>query len=42
MICTGCYKNCLKINLISIFGDRAKSVNHLDTCFPVLTPKLSF
>ena len=42
MIYTGGYKNCLKCNLVSISGDRGKSVNYLGACFPTLAPKLSF
>ena len=42
MIYTGSYKNCLKGNLISISGDRGKSVNYLGACFSALAPKLSF
>ncbi len=42
MIYTGSYKNCLKGNLISISGDRGKSVGFQGACFSALAPKLSF
>lgn len=42
MIYTGSYKNCLKGHLVSISGDRGKSVNFQGACFSVLAPKLSF
>ena len=42
MIYTGSYKNCLKGHLLSISGDRGKSVNFKGACFSALAPKLSF
>lgn len=41
MIYTGSYKNCLKGHLVSISGDRGKSVNFQGACFSALAPKLS-
>lgn len=42
MIYTGSYKNCLKGHLVSISGDRGKSVGFQGACFSALAPKLSF